>query len=275
MGEVLAALNCFLLTCVYVGSLYIWGKAAFQQSRDMPTQIKRRSISVSVASVASILYVRYIYFSAHANIFWRLIGFHTHALLPALFWPPLLTAILFAGPLLQSFFDGFDMLEYQPGLQTFRNLVVGPITEEIVFRACMCPVLLAGGFSPTTTILIVPLFFGIAHLHHIMQHLNTGANLTNAIFTVVFQLGYTTIFGIYSAYIFVRTGHILPAIIAHAFCNYMGFPHFGDIPVHPKRNILAAAYVLGLLAFFYFLPSFHDPHYYGSVLYSYSSFVPQ
>jgi len=255
--------------------LYIWGKSSFKESRDLPIQIRRRFISVSVASVVSILYVRYIYFNSHAEIFWRLIGLHTHAVIPALFFPPLLTAILFAGPLLQSVYDGFDFLEYQPIMQTIRNLVVGPVTEEIVFRACMCPVLLAGGFSPTTTIVFVPFFFGIAHLHHIMQHLNTGAQLTQAIFTVVFQLGYTTIFGMYSAYIFVRTGHILPAILAHAFCNYMGFPHFGGVPDHPKRNFLIVAYVLGLIAFFALLPYFHDPHYYGSVLYSYSSIVPK
>jgi prenyl protein peptidase len=160
-------------------------------------------------------------------------------------------------------------------MQTIRNLVVGPVTEELVFRACMCPVLLAGGFSPTTTIIIVPFFFGIAHLHHIMQHIQTGYSIGAAIFTVVFQIGYTTIFGMYSAFIFVRTGHILPAILAHSFCNYMGFPHFGEVPGHPSRNILAAVYVLGLVSFFYFLPSFHDPHYYSSVLYSYATYVPQ
>jgi len=108
-----------------------------------------------------------------------------------------------------------------------------------------------------------------------MQHLSTGSQLAAAIIPVVFQLGYTTIFGMYSAYIFVRTGHILPAILAHVFCNYMGFPHFGGVPDHPKRNILVVTYVLGLVSFFYFLPSFNDPQYYDSVLYSYSSLFPQ
>lgn len=36
-----------------------------------------------------------------------------------------------------------------------------PITEELVFRACMVPIFLAGGFGETATIFLVPLFFGI------------------------------------------------------------------------------------------------------------------
>ncbi|CAI5501759.1 unnamed protein product [Closterium sp. Naga37s-1] len=48
-----------------------------------------------------------------------------------------------------------------------RNLVVAPLSEEFVFRAALCPLLLAGGFSVTSTVFICPLFFSLAHGHHI------------------------------------------------------------------------------------------------------------
>jgi len=211
---------------------------------------------------------------AHPEIsFWRLIGLHTYAFVPAVVLLLTLTVILFAGPLLQLVLDdsgpGDD--DKQPLIQTIRNLVVGPLTEELVFRACMCPVLVAGGFSPETTIIFVPFFFGIAHLHHIMQHLHkTGASLNNAIVAVIFQLVYTTLFGMYSAFLFVRTGHIIPAFLAHSFCNYMGFPHFEEVPSHKHKLVLAVTYVAGLVTFCFALPRLTDPEYYDSILYNYS-----
>ena len=78
---------------------------------------------------------------------------------------------------------------------------------------------------------------------------------------VVFQFSYTTLFGIYSAFIFVRTGelggfnqlevklkmlthilfnhivgHLIGPFICHSFCNYMGIPEFDQIPYtkYPK-----------------------------------------
>jgi prenyl protein peptidase len=88
----------------------------------------------------------------------------------------------------------------------------------------MCPLLLAGGYGITLTIVCSPLFFGAAHLHHIIQHLHkTGRELRSAILEVgnfnvengnhlnlsVFQLFYTTIFGMYSTFLFLRTGQII------------------------------------------------------------------
>lgn len=53
-------------------------------------------------------------------------------------------------------------------LEFLRNFVVGPATEELVFRSCMLATLQFGGahLSKATTIFITPLYFGLAHLHH-------------------------------------------------------------------------------------------------------------
>jgi hypothetical protein len=40
----------------------------------------------------------------------------------------------------------------------------GPFTEEWVFRSCMCPLLICGGFSWTQTIFLSPFFFCIGTL---------------------------------------------------------------------------------------------------------------
>lgn len=39
-------------------------------------------------------------------------------------------------------------------------------SEELVFRACICSVMRAGGFDVFSTVLSSPLLFGLAHLHH-------------------------------------------------------------------------------------------------------------
>lgn len=40
----------------------------------------------------------------------------------------------------------------------------------------------------------------------------------------VFQFTYTTLFGFHSAFLFLRTSSLIPAITSHVFCNVMGFP---------------------------------------------------
>ncbi len=50
----------------------------------------------------------------------------------------------------------------------WRNYVISPLTEELVFRSCMLT-LVFPVFSSNDLICIMPLFFGIAHLHHILE----------------------------------------------------------------------------------------------------------
>ena len=40
------------------------------------------------------------------------------------------------------------------------------------------------------------------------------------------QFTYTTLFGWFEAYVFVRTGSLLAVIAAHSFCNWLGVPRF-------------------------------------------------
>ena len=53
----------------------------------------------------------------------------------------------------------------------------------------------------------------------------------------VFQFTYTTLFGFHSAFLFLRTGSLLPPIFAHMFCNIMGFPQLqAELRWYPHRR---------------------------------------
>ncbi|MBX9718992.1 MAG: CPBP family intramembrane metalloprotease [Microbacteriaceae bacterium] len=128
-------------------------------------------------------------------------------------------------------------------LAAWRDVIFGPIAEEFVFRSCMCSLLLAAGWSPTATVLISPLFFGTAHLHHLMIH---------PAIQVIGQFGYTTLFGWIVAFYFVQTRSLFAPAIAHIFCNFVGLPEVAlVVRAHgARRAFLISAYVIGLISFF-------------------------
>ncbi|GMN39408.1 hypothetical protein TIFTF001_008638 [Ficus carica] len=89
----------------------------------------------------------------------------------------------------------------------WRNYVVAPLTEELVFRACMIPLLLCGGFKLSTVIFLCPVFFSLAHLNHLMEvYSRQNYNFIKVFLSVGLQLGYTLIFGSYASFLFIRTG---------------------------------------------------------------------
>uniref|UniRef100_A0A3Q2ZZQ9 CAAX prenyl protease 2 n=1 Tax=Kryptolebias marmoratus TaxID=37003 RepID=A0A3Q2ZZQ9_KRYMA len=245
----LSVLSCLLLACSYVGSLYVWKS---DLPRDHPTVIKRRFTSVLIVSGLSPLFV------------WAWREFTG-------------IRVLFLGPLMQlaidcpwSFTDGirvaidpcFWMLCLSD-MRWLRNQVVAPLTEELVFRACMLPMLVPCA-GPSTAIFTCPLFFGVAHFHHIIELLRfRQGTLSGILLSAVFQFSYTAVFGAYTAFIFIRTGHLMGPVLCHSFCNYMGFPAISTALEHPQRLTVLSSYLLGVLLFFIFLFPFTDPSFYG------------
>lgn len=104
----------------------------------------------------------------------------------------------------------------------------GPITEEVLFRSASVPLLLLAKTSNTTIIFLTPIIFGLAHVHHFYEFRITHPHtpLIAAILRTLLQLTYTTLFGGYATFLFLRTGSLLGVILVHAFCNWMGFPRF-------------------------------------------------
>jgi prenyl protein peptidase len=102
----------------------------------------------------------------------------------------------------------------------------GPISEEIIWRGILIPLHLLAGFSGKETIFLTPLYFGIAHFHHMYEFRvrNPDAPLIVAVARSLVQFTYTSLFGFFAAFIFLRTGNIYAAMLAHTFCNWMGLP---------------------------------------------------
>eukprot|EP00095_Tigriopus_kingsejongensis_P000899 snap_masked-scaffold186_size273091-processed-gene-0.0 protein:Tk00899 transcript:snap_masked-scaffold186_size273091-processed-gene-0.0-mRNA-1 annotation:"caax prenyl protease 2" len=266
------------LALSYVLSLYIWGRNN-GHDRDHPSTIKRRFISafcmLFISPVFVHLYGSKALLARHS--FWAVIGFRWAGLLEACLIPLVLTWILFLGPIgLMILSDTRARLLLMPqywwqsghDLIWWRNQVVAPFTEEYTFRACMLPILL-GSFNEPTAVMVAPLFFGIAHLHHMIERIRKGQPVKTALLISIFQIHYTTIFGMYSAFLFVRTGHIAAPVIVHGFCNFMGFPDFGEMLNRPPRErlFLVCLSVVGVVGFYSCLYSFTDPSLYHNHVY--------
>lgn len=132
----------------------------------------------------------------------------------------------------------------------------------------MLPLLLQT-FPPTAAIFVTPLFFGIAHFHHLNEHLRQGMKKSLAIQMSVVQFAYTSVFGIYSAYLFLRTGHFVAPFVAHAFCNHMGLPDIQELFNQPedRGKLLIKLYIGGLVGWIVLLPLATSPSWYSNDLY--------
>ncbi|ALC43140.1 Sras [Drosophila busckii] len=273
---VLTSVSCsFALAVIYVGSLYVWST---KHNRDHPTTIKRRFASVSIVMLIAPLFV---YFFSSPELlerepFPKLLGFRWQGLWQAIVIPYLLTALLYLGPIFVNLqnesFSSYFALDYWRGSVTsiiwIRNHVMAPLSEEFVFRACMMPLILQS-FSPMTAVFITPLFFGVAHLHHISERLALGVELSTALLIGLFQFTYTTLFGFYSAYLFARTGHCIAPLLVHAFCNHMGLPDVQDLWQQElwRRVLAICLYLAGLAGWIYLLPIATDPALYDNKLF--------
>ncbi|XP_031570826.1 CAAX prenyl protease 2-like [Actinia tenebrosa] len=271
---------CFVIAVGYVASLYI-NKSPLP--RDHPKTIYQRFKSVAVVSLSAPVYVwlwsdnRLQTNQEHAVYsLWRWLGIHVSNTLTAAALPLFLTIILFLGPLLLLLLNGDVKLKLSGYFKynsmlldsvQIRNYIVAPLTEEFVYRACMLP-LLVPCFGVTTSIIICPLFFGVAHVHHVIERLCVNNEDPKEVWlSALFQFGYTTVFGAYSAFLFVRTGHLIGPVVCHSFCNFMGFPQVEEVPNSKYPKIIAGSFVVGLVVFLLLALPLTEPSLYGSIYY--------
>ncbi|CAH2045173.1 unnamed protein product, partial [Iphiclides podalirius] len=262
------------LTFAYVASLYVWRT---NLSRDHPSTIKRRFFSVSCIMLLAPFVTRFFLKEEvlnKADVYDQL-GLRLPGFIAAMVTPLALTSILFLGPLTMQVISGTWKIYLEPiywvaswqDLTWVRNHVMAPLSEEWVFRACMMPLLLQC-FDPYTAVFVGPFLFGIAHYHHIFEQMKAGFDLKTALMISTFQFMYTTLFGAYSAYLFLRTGHFVAPLAAHMFCNHMGFPNFGEIFYYPllQRLLIISNFVLGFTMWCYLLTPLTAPQYYDNKL---------
>jgi len=148
-----------------------------------------------------------------------------------------LTTLLFAGPLFERAVIDSDWREWINGREIhetlsswigWRNLIAGPLTEEVLFRSLLLPLhlMIRPSPSPTTLVFATPLYFGIAHIHHFYEYTLTHPFTPTlpALLRSLLQFGYTTVFGWYATFLFLRTGSLWGVVLVHSFCNCMGLP---------------------------------------------------
>ncbi|KAL3628299.1 hypothetical protein CASFOL_027345 [Castilleja foliolosa] len=207
----------------------------------------RRFVCAAISSIVSLV-VCFLILPIkmwNASILFGVYGIRLDHIWQALALPILLTSLMYSGSItlkllsilnngetlsvvyIKSFFPKIadSVVSNISSVKSWRNYVVAPVTEELVFRACMIPLLLCGGFSTYTVIFLSPIFFSLAHLNHLMELcLQKNCSFLKACQVVGFQLGYTVIFGAYASFLLVRTGHLAAPLVAHIFCNFMGLP---------------------------------------------------
>ncbi|KAH7927647.1 Abi-domain-containing protein [Leucogyrophana mollusca] len=280
-----AHLVTVLFACCYVGSIYVSQNARlsfkpaasqarqsrYERSRDDPDVIKARLVSVSIATFICCAGVFAMMWHSlggnmeHPSSAFDITVAHLGFKLSPIY-PLLVTPLLFLGPLygrylaealpLQRYWTfKHDVVFFFLSIRGIRNYIMAPITEEVVFRACVLTVYQLSGASKTRMIFLSPISFGAAHIHHAWDTYNrygrTRTAAQRAVIGTLFQFAYTSMFGFYCAYLFLRTGSIIPPIVSHVFCNVMGIPQPGvEMSQTPNRKYaIAVAYSLGILAF--------------------------
>ncbi|OMP85745.1 putative CAAX prenyl protease 2, partial [Diplodia seriata] len=241
-----------LFTVIYVVPFYLSKSTRPSQTlhRDAPSVIRARIRAVTSSCIICTMITLYILAqSAHDSFLDALhhLGWWPISI-PDIIKVLLLLCVLFAGPLFENGIVDGDWRDWIVGRhvnETFsswigwRNFVAGPTTEELIWRSLMIPLHLSAHVSPTTTVFVTPLYFGIAHVHHFYEfrithpHTPVAAGVARSLF----QFAYTSLFGFLAAFIFVRTASLPAVILAHAFCNWMGLPRlWGRVVAAPARH---------------------------------------
>mmetsp|Transcript_1128 Transcript_1128/g.3967 ORF Transcript_1128/g.3967 Transcript_1128/m.3967 type:complete len:298 (-) Transcript_1128:1725-2618(-) len=290
----LALLQCTGLGVFYVGLLYVW-RHPEHQDRGHPSTVRRRLVSVCVATLLSLAWVRMSSCpplrascgasGQRSDVHWCC-GSSLGSTLAALWVAASRTVALFLGPTLQLLLklwlsaDGHFRRQHSKPLPwsetlsalskvlrqgclpdwnvySLRNLVLAPLCEEIVFRLCICRILQAAGLSNLAVVLLSPLFFGAAHLHTLRQRLRDGDNAQAAFAEVGLQFSYTTVFGWLAAVLYLSTGNVASSFLSHSLANMYGFPNFPALldEATEHRAALVVAYVSGIYLFWKLLPS--------------------
>eukprot|EP01047_Picozoa_sp_COSAG01_P046999 COSAG01_NODE_4452_length_5007_cov_1.898737_1_plen_251_part_00 len=189
-----------LMVGVFVGSFYLLPAEIRVLPRNHVRHIRARFGCVAAASVASLLIASLMLpgWGGSAGIRAAWFGLPTHGCVSATVLPLLLTAALFLGPLVTTALHmqhsrrheycfsplhrrwqwvprgeiapwaGILVAELSSRVgptqeEKLRTLAVGPAAEEVVFRGCMLPLLLAAGMRPLHACLECPLLFGTSY----------------------------------------------------------------------------------------------------------------
>ncbi|CAG8488284.1 10173_t:CDS:2, partial [Ambispora leptoticha] len=259
---------CLLFTISSVGGLYVFKDARIsgrnRVSNNHPRVIVQRVKAVTTTCLLSFLEVWLIFrwegafvsvsdlsILRQLSTTLNLIGFTLPSRYQILFnqatLPLFLTSILFLGPLLVMWFD--QELPFQARFNWYRD-VIALMRSLIGFRN----------------------YIFVTHIHHAWEYyVNNGKNKQAAMIGILqslMQFTYTTLYGWYATFLFLRTGNMLPLFLCHSFCNMMGFPsvNFKGMSAG-RRYTIYAAFLIGIFGFFFYLWDLTEPRYFDATIY--------
>lgn len=137
-------------------------------------------------------------------------------------------ALLYFGPLAAYFLAlppvAEDLAALYGSLWGFRDHVFAPITEELVYRAAVVSIL-RPQVSQTAVTWYLPLLFGVAHVHHGFQLYREKVPIGQVAVRVLFQLVYTSVFGVLTNHVYMTSGcNLGAAVVVHGAANLGSFP---------------------------------------------------
>ena len=239
---------CCILSISFVLTLYLVDPGL---PRNHPTTVKRRILAITGFCLIAPCAL-YLYMGFATTSFVSLLGIKWSGLAAAMCYPTLLIITLYAGVIFHHFVDEkalFGIVEQRRDI-VIRNYVIAPFAEELIFRACML-LLLRPAAGELYAVLFCPFFFGIAHVHHLIDwyRKNDGTAFSHACLSVIIQICYTSIFGLFAGFLFVRTGHLASLVLCHSLCNMMGLPPIERALEHSRKYVILAVYVVGVILF--------------------------
>lgn len=234
--------------------------------RDDPQSIKRRFRGAFLSNLISIAVTAFYLKDYTADPF-REMGLRWDEMSKAITYPFILMNAFYLGQFVMNYIDMtlwhyIDYYEWRRCCMCWswrRDIIVGPLTEEIAFRACSST-LMSYVYGPTAAIFISPIPFAASHFHHIWDDQRKGHSIAHSILHRGFQFCYTYIFGVFATYLQLTTKHFLVPVIAHAICNAQGLPQIWEVSNYPKRRdqiTLYTGYFAGFAVFGYLLWTQH------------------
>ena len=233
--QLIAFLLVCLISTLFVVFIYI---LAWSHHRETREGVILRSIGTLCAillSVIILLVSGYIDYDTIKPTF----SLSPRYLFESIIIPVGLTLILFIGPIIDSYREGtlfvLETDELSPFFTVLRNYLVGPFTEEYLYRFLMINVLIQC-FTTSSTILISSGLFSISHIHHYIERLITGSDTIDWLVLAVHLLQ-TFVFACYAGCIFIRAKSVLSLFLIHSFCNWMGAPRVDRIFADKRLTI--------------------------------------
>jgi len=246
-----AVFSCIFVTILFVSSLYFVDTGL---SRDHYLTVRWRIYAIITVCILSFILFYFLLLLQDGISFvgyLDLLGIRSRGLIPGTACPCVLVLMLYTGYIVQWLTEsGWRHHSLSRTDLMLRDYLVAPFSEEFIFRGCMLAVLCLA-MEPYQAIFVPPVLFGLAHLHHLMEWYRGRLLVTfaQACATTLLQITYTSLFGLFSAFVFVRTRHLLGVVLAHSICNLLGLPPLDEVKDCSWNKLIALAYVLGLALF--------------------------